>query len=63
MSFSGIRLHTDDLISGIVTHSDPSSHHRIVLSLAKCGLFMDISWECWDEVILARLWLVLLEPS
>lgn len=55
--------HTHDLIIVIVTHTYPSSHHHNILSLAKCRLFMDISWECSDEVILAKLWPVLLEPS
>lgn len=59
----GVLSCTDDLISVIVTRAHPGSHHRMVLSLVKCRLFMDISWECWDEVILAGLWLVLLELS
>lgn len=63
MPRSGIVLHTDDLIGVTVTRVCPSSHHHGVLSLAKCCLFMDISWERSDEVILATLWLALLELS
>lgn len=63
MPRSGIFSYTDHLISITVTRAHPSSHYHGVLSLAKCCLFMDISWEHLDEVILTVLWLALLELS
>lgn len=44
MSWQGILSRTDSFINVIAIHIRPSSHHHIILSLAKCLLFMDISW-------------------
>lgn len=55
--------HTDSFINVIVIRIRPSSHHHIILSLAKCLLFMDISWGAGDEVMVAMLWLMPLDLS
>lgn len=55
--------HSDSFIAVIDVHIRLSSHHQIILSLAKCLLFYSYFMGRRNEVIVASLRLVLLDLS